>query len=198
MEPTIPTSPSLQPQPKKENFFGEIAKFTIVALLVVLPIRLFIAQPFIVSGASMDPTFETGQYLIVDQLSYHVGNPDRGQVIIFKYPKDETKYFIKRVIGLPGETIIIDGTSVIIKNKQHPDGFKLIEPYISLNNQKEDTGTYVMKDNEYFVMGDNRRESFDSRSWGILPRDLIIGTPFIRLYPLDRISLLPGNYKEAK
>jgi signal peptidase I len=136
MEPTIPTPPSLQPQPKKENFFGEIAKFTIVALLVVLPIRLFIAQPFIVSGASMDPTFETGQYLIVDQLSYHVGNPDRGQVIIFKYPKDETKYFIKRVIGLPGETVIIDGTSVIIKNKQHPDGFKLIEPYISLNNRK--------------------------------------------------------------
>jgi signal peptidase I len=69
--------------------------------LIVLPIRLFIAQPFIVSGASMDPTFETGEYLIVDQLSYKIDNPKRGEVVIFKYPKDETKYFIKRIIGFP-------------------------------------------------------------------------------------------------
>jgi signal peptidase I len=204
MEPyttnSSPTSSSPLPVApiKKESFFGEIVKFTIIALVIVLPVRLFIAQPFIVSGASMDPTFATGEYLIVDQISYHIGNPSRGQVTVFKYPKDESKYFIKRIIGLPGETVVIDGTNVIIKNKAHPDGFTLNEPYISLNNEKEDSLSMTLKDGEYFVMGDNRRESFDSRSWGVLPRDLIIGTPFVRLFPANKISIFPGDFKEAK
>src|SRR4051812_20415331 len=125
METNTPQTPRQQNpplQPKKENFFWEIFKFTVIALIIILPIRLFIAQPFIVSGASMDPTFETGEYLIVDQLSYRTGDPVRGQVMIFRYPKDETKYFIKRVIGLPGETVSIDGTVVSIKNTAHPEG----------------------------------------------------------------------------
>jgi signal peptidase I len=196
---TFPNTPPPPQQPqKKESFFGEILKFTFIALVIVLPIRLFVAQPFIVSGASMDPTFETGEYLIVNQISYRLGDPERGQVAVFKYPKDETKYFIKRVIGLPGETVIIDGTSVIIKNKNYPDGFKLKEPYISVTNQKEDTINVTLKADQYFVMGDNRAESFDSRAWGILPRDLIIGTPFIRLFPFNRMSVFPGDYQEAQ
>lgn len=193
---TPPSTP--QQQPKKENFFWEIFKFTVVALAIVLPIRLFIAQPFIVSGASMDPTFATGEYLIVDQLSYHIGNPQRGQVVIFRYPKDETKYFIKRIIGLPGEKVSIKGTEVTIINKDNPQGFKLSEPYISAANEKEDDITVDLQDGQYFVMGDNRRQSFDSRSWGILPRSDIIGTPFVRLFPLDKISLFPGDFDEPK
>ncbi len=189
---------SSEPSEKKDGFWGEIIRFTFFALIIVLPIRLFVAQPFIVSGASMDPTFETGDYLIVDQLSYHFENPERGQVVIFKYPKDETKYFIKRIIGLPGETVVMDDTSVTIKNKEYPEGFKLSEPYISLNNQKDDMMTVVLKDNQYFVMGDNRRQSSDSRSWGTLPRDLIVGTPFVRLFPLNQIGIYPGGYTETK
>ncbi|MBX4198453.1 signal peptidase I [Candidatus Parcubacteria bacterium] len=179
---------------KRESFWGEIIRFTLFALLIVLPIRLFIAQPFIVSGASMDPTFENGEYLIVDQLSYRLNNPDRGEVIIFRYPRDETKYFIKRVIGLPGETVEIDGTEVTIKNKEHPEGLKLTEPYIIERNQKEEMMTVTLKDDQYFVMGDNRRQSSDSRSWGTLSRNLVVGTPFVRLFPLNRISVYPGNY----
>ncbi len=203
MEPYTTNSSAsfIPPQPaKKESFFGEIIKFTIIALIIVLPVRLFIAQPFIVSGASMDPTFATGEYLIVDQLSYHIGDPARGQVIIFKYPKDETKYFIKRVIGLPGETVSFEGTNVIITNKANPDGFTLNEPYVSLNNEKDDTGLapVTLKAGEYFVMGDNRKESFDSRAWGPVPRSLVIGTPFVRLFPANKISILPGDYHEAK
>ncbi len=193
--PEVPPTP---PQKKKEPFFTEIVKFTLLALLIVLPIRIFVAQPFIVNGASMDPSFETGEYLIVDQLSYRIGEPQRGQVVIFKYPKDTTKYFIKRVIGLPGETVELDGTHVIIKNKSNPDGFALQEPYISFKNEKEDYLQVTLKDNEYFVMGDNRRQSSDSRAWGTLPRNLIVGTPFIRLFPLERINVLPGAFKEAK
>ncbi|MES2437184.1 MAG: signal peptidase I [Patescibacteria group bacterium] len=179
---------------KKESFWGEIIKFTLFALLIVLPIRLFIAQPFIVSGASMDPAYETGEYLIVDQLSYHLNDPARGDVVIFKYPKDETKYFIKRVIGLPGDTVQIDGTQVIIFNDANPDGLKLREPYISFANEKEDSLRVTLKDDQYFVMGDNRRQSSDSRSWGTLPRELIVGTPFIRLFPLNKISVFPGEF----
>jgi signal peptidase I len=181
---------------KKESFWGEIIKFTLFALLIVLPIRLFIAQPFIVSGASMDPTFASGEYLIVDQISYRLGNPARGEVIIFKYPKDQTKYYIKRVIGLPGDTVVIDGTKVTIKNAANPEGFDLNEPYISFRNEKEDNMTVTLKDNQYFVMGDNRLQSSDSRAWGTLPRNLIIGTPFVRLFPFTRLSVYPGDYKD--
>jgi signal peptidase I len=185
------------PPEKKDSFFGEIIKFTLIALLIVLPIRLFIAQPFIVQGASMDPTFASNEYLIVDQLSYRVGEPHRGEVVIFKYPKDQTKFFIKRVIGLPGETVVLDGTSVTVKNTAHPDGFVLDEPYISDRNEKEESLTMTLKENQYFVLGDNRRQSFDSRSWGILPRDLIIGKPFVRLYPFDKLGVFPGNFNES-
>lgn len=193
-----PTPQQQQPK-KKESFFGEILKFTFIALVIVLPIRLFIAQPFIVSGASMDPSFETGEYLIVNQISYRLGNPERGQVAIFKYPKDESKYFIKRIIGLPGETVVLDGTTVVIKNQKYPDGFALNEPYISVANQKEELPqTFTLRTDQYFVMGDNRAESFDSRGWGVLPRNLIIGTPFVRLFPLTKIDVFPGNYDVAK
>src|SRR5580700_2425535 len=90
--------PSSAPQsvpPPKENFLKEILKFIVIALIIIVPIRAYVAEPFIVSGASMDPTFATGQYLIVDQLSYHFENPQRGDVIIFKYPLDTSLYFIK-------------------------------------------------------------------------------------------------------
>ena len=193
-----PSNTAESQQSSTKGFWIEIIKFTIIALIVVMPIRLFIAQPFIVSGASMETTFETGQYLIVDQLTYHLQDPQRGQVIIFKYPKDTTKYFIKRVIGLPGETVELSGTSVIIHNKDHPDGFKLNEPYISSQYEKEDYRTIgPLPAGQYFVMGDNRLQSSDSRAWGTVPRDLIIGTPFLRLFPLNLIGIYPGGYKEA-
>src|SRR3989338_9340260 len=95
----------------RHSFFKEAwetVRFIFIALLIVIPIRLFIAQPFIVSGASMDPTFTDGQYLIVDEVSYRFNEPIRGDVIIFKYPKDPKKYFIKRIIGLPRHTVSID------------------------------------------------------------------------------------------
>jgi len=186
----------LKEQPK-ENFFTEIIRFTIIALLIVLPIRFFIAQPFIVSGASMDPTFENGEYLIVDQVSYRFNSPHRGDVVIFKYPRDESKYFIKRIIGLPSETIEIRGTSVTIKNKENPDGIALKEPYIDFENKKEDTMSVTLRSDQYFVMGDNREQSSDSRAWGSLSRNLIVGRPFVRLFPFTRISIFPGYYRES-
>lgn len=178
---------------KKENIISEIIHFSLIALVIVLPIRLFIAQPFIVSGASMETTFSTGEYLIVDQLTYHLEEPERGDVIIFRYPKDPSKYFIKRIIGIPGDTVTISGHEVTIVNEENPDGFILDETYI-LDLKPLGNLTEVLGEREYFVMGDNRDASSDSRSWGVLHRDKIVGRAFLRLFPLSSIDVFPGSH----
>ena len=179
--------------PKKSSFLKDIAIFAVVALAVILPIRFFVAQPFIVDGSSMDPTFATNQYLIVDELSYRFEPVARGDVIIFKYPNDTSKYFIKRVIGLPSETVQIEGTKVTIKNKVNPQGFILTEDYVAPANFTSDNTLVTLTDSQYFVMGDNRGASFDSRAWGPVDKKLIIGRPLVRLLPFNQISWLPGE-----
>ncbi len=176
--------------------FWELVRFAIIALLVVVPIRAFIAQPFIVSGSSMYPTFEDGNYLIVDEISYRFETPARGDVIIFRFPKDKKKFFIKRIIGLPGETLEIRENIITIKNKDNPGGFVLNEPYVKNISYSDET--MELKNDEYFLMGDNRGASSDSRSWGNVKKNLIIGRAFLRLLPLDGIGLLPGHYEFAK
>lgn len=172
----------------------DTVKFVLIILLVVIPIRVFVAQPFIVNGASMDPTFEHGEYLIVDQISYRFSEPERGDVIVFRYPNDTRQFFIKRVIGLPGETVKITDSSIIIYNESYPKGLTLEEPYIKneTSHQSENIQTTNLKNSEYFVLGDNRLQSSDSRSWGTLKRNLIIGRPLIRLLPPSSVSLFPG------
>lgn len=170
------------------NFWLDLVKLILLSLVIVIPFRLYIAQPFIVDGASMDPTFENGQYLIVDELTYHFRNPERGSVLIFRYPRNPNKYFIKRVIGLPGETVEIKGGEVTIKNLWNPKGFTLDEPYVKFT--KSDDINYILGENEYFVMGDNRLGSADSRIWGPVPKEDIIGRPIIRFIPFD---IWPGT-----
>ncbi len=177
-------------------FFLEIIKFALIAVLVVIPIRLYIAQPFIVNGSSMDPTFATGQYLIIDELTYHMNEPERLDVIVFKFPRDPQKYFIKRIIGLPGETVAITGTAVTIINKENPEGTTLPEPYVNENNLRNNTLKITLRDSEYFVMGDNRAASFDSRDWGPLDRGLVVGRAFVRLFPVHKLALFPGKIAE--
>ncbi len=175
-----------------EHGIVEVVRFCIIALLIVVPIRMFIAQPFIVSGASMADTFHTGEYLIVDQVTYQLHQPRRGDVVIFRYPRDPSKYFIKRIIGVPGDTVVIEKSSVTIYNAEHPQGFVLDEPYVKSmrpNPRVEET----LGDREYFVMGDNRDESSDSRMWGVLQEERIIGRAFVRLFPFNTIDFLPGE-----
>ena len=191
LDTTIPNTP---PSKSSSNgFLTELLKFALLAFVIVLPIRLFIAQPFIVSGASMETTFFTNQYLIVDQLTYHFEEPKRGDVIVFRYPKDPSKFFIKRIIGIPGDTVTVDGTTVTLATDTHPEGVTLDEPYIHAMNNPS-TLSETLGDGEYFVMGDNRDESSDSRIWGILPRDNIVGRAFLRLFPVSTASVLPGEY----
>ncbi|TSC73705.1 MAG: signal peptidase I [Parcubacteria group bacterium Gr01-1014_48] len=174
-------------------FFLEIIKFALIAVIIVIPIRVYIAQPFIVNGSSMDPAFATGQYLIIDELTYHFDSPKRLDVVVFNFPQNPQKYFIKRIIGLPGETVAIVGTAVTIINNEHPEGMTLREPYINKDNFRTTTLNITLKDTEYFVMGDNRAASFDSRDWGPLERDLIVGRAFVRLFPVQHLSVFPGK-----
>jgi signal peptidase I len=176
------------------RFFGsalkETAIFLVLAIIIVLPIRLFVAQPFVVQGESMHPTFESRDYLIVDQLTYHFHEPRRGDVVVFRYPGDPSTFYIKRVIGLPGETIsITEGKPTI--TKQDGTSITLDETYVV-----DEDATYTQNTNigpdQYFVMGDNRPKSSDSRVWGLLPEKNIMGRAFLRLLPADQITLYPG------
>lgn len=173
----------------------EIIQFSIIAILIVVPIRLFVAQPFIVSGDSMVDTFENGQYLIVDQVSYHLGDPSRGDVIIFRYPRDPSKFFIKRIIGVPGDTVKIEDAQVTIINEEHPDGVLLQEDYVDAMDPAEPFEE-TLGDREYFVMGDNRNQSSDSRTWGVLQEERIVGRAYLRLFPPQTIEYLPGKAED--
>jgi signal peptidase I len=174
----------------------EWIKVIVIALIISLPIRFFVAEPFVVEGASMDPTFSSGQFLIVDRLSYHIGTPARGDVTIFKYPNNPHVYYIKRMIGLPGETVRITDGNISIINSTHPEGFELHEPYINAPYRSHDTSTMTLGPSQYFVMGDNRTQSSDSRSWGPLDEKFIVGRPLIRLFPLTSTSFFPGEHHE--
>ena len=140
----------------------------------------------------MDNTFHNGEYLIVDQVSYYFDQPKRGEVIIFKYPRDPSKFFIKRVVGAPGDTINIDGSTVTITNELHPDGMVLDEPYIK-SMRPGASLSETLGDHEYFVMGDNRDQSSDSRTWGVLQESYIVGRAFLRLFPPGEVSYFPGS-----
>lgn len=178
-------------KPSFKESVWDVIKFAFFALVIVIPIRAFIAQPFIVSGESMVPTFENNEYLIIDEISYRFKEPMRGDVIVFRYPLEPKKFFIKRIIGLPGDVVSIKGASVTITNTLNPEGFMLEEPYVT--NTSSDEMTKAVKEGEYFVMGDNRIASLDSRSWGLLPKENIIGRTFLRLLPLGHIGVFPGH-----
>ncbi len=168
--------------------------YTIVAIGVALLIRFFVAAPYIVSGSSMEPTFFDLNYLIVDRLTYNFENPQRGDVIVFDLPQDTSRALIKRVIGLPGETVVLSGNTVSIVNAEHPEGFTISEPYLDPNDLGGATDMRVtLGPDQYFVLGDNRKVSADSRLWGSLPREDIVGRVFVRLFPVTRIGILPGE-----
>jgi signal peptidase I len=169
----------------------ETLRYALIAALIIIPIRTFIAQPFVVSGNSMYPTFHNGEYLIVNELAKFEGDYRRGDVIILRYPVDPSKYFIKRIVGLPGETVTITNGVVSITSPTQPNPVTLSEPYVK--NIKEDNSSRTLYQDEYFVMGDNRAQSSDSRVWGPVPKKLMDGKALIRLFPVTEIELHPGS-----
>ncbi len=189
-------TPPMQSAPTRESSLIDILQFAIITTLIVIPIRFYIAQPFVVNGASMDPTFENGQYLIVDEISYRFQKPARGDVIIFKFPLDPAKFLIKRIVGLPGETVSFKNDHIeIAKGTSTP--VVLAEPYIVFES-REPNRVVTLKDNQYYVLGDNRPKSYDSRLWGPLEGKDIIGRPVLRLFPFGAIGIFPGTNNARK
>lgn len=173
----------------------EIGEVFFIALIAVAAIKYFLVQPFIVNGASMEPNFYDGDYLLVDEISYRFKEPARGDVVVFQSPQDPSVYYIKRIVGLPGERVEVQDGQVIIYNKDiSSKGKALEEKYIGQGVRSNWTGhvTVSLKDDQYFVMGDNRLNSLDSRYWGPLSRDMIIGLAKIRLWPLSTLQVFAG------
>ena len=163
-------------------FVWETIKIALIALVIVVPIRYFLFQPFFVMGQSMAPNFENGDYLIIDEISYRFIEPHRGEVLVFKCPQNPSQRYIKRIVGLPGETVDIENGKVMIFNQGQAQ----------VLDESEYLGSFVktpgdvrisLKENEYFVLGDNRVASSDSRKWGVLPGENIIGRVFVRAWP---------------
>ena len=169
------------------SFIWEIAKIVIIALIIVVPIRYFLFQPFFVKGQSMEPNFENGDYLIIDEISYRFKDPQRGEVVVFKYPNDLSQRYIKRIIGLPGEIVEIENGKVMIFNQE--EGQILEESdYLSPFVFTSGTVRVTLDEDEYFVLGDNRTSSADSRRWGPLTRDEIVGRVFLRAWPFAALA----------
>ena len=171
------------------SFIWEVTKIVVIALVIVVPIRYFLFQPFLVRGQSMEPNFENNDYLIIDEISYRLRQPQRGEVVVFKNPQNQSQRFIKRIIGLPGETIKFRDGKVLISNGEKE--FILDESsYLPSFSQTEPKlfESISLKKDEYFVLGDNRRNSSDSRVFGPLPRENIIGRFILRAWPFTALA----------
>lgn len=185
----------MENDPVKDFFYfvWDLLKTGIIVFIIAFLIRYFLIQPFIVEGSSMLPNYVDQEYLLAEKLSFSLSAPKRGDVVIFKYPNNPSVNYIKRVIGLPGETVQISDNKVTIINKDHPEGVILDESYLPSNTQTLTSDgkklSVSVSDNSYFVMGDNREHSSDSREWGLLPRTNILGRAWLTVKPLDRFGV---------
>ncbi|HEX4104400.1 MAG TPA: signal peptidase I [Candidatus Paceibacterota bacterium] len=184
----------------------EVLEVAVIAVVAVFIVRTYLVQPFLVSGSSMSPNFSNGDYVLVDELTYHLRPPERGEVIVFHDPQDYATYFIKRVIGLPGEKLVIKNNGITVYNAANPNGLLLDESYLPSGTPvgpgdctggilTADTCTYQLASSTYLTLGDNREFSFDSRDWGPLPAANIVGLVRVRLWPLNAITVFtPPKY----
>ncbi|KKR15170.1 MAG: Signal peptidase I [Candidatus Falkowbacteria bacterium GW2011_GWA2_39_24] len=175
-------------------FVWEITKMVVISLAIIIPVRYFLIQPFYVKGASMEPNFHDHEYLIIDEISYRFNEPQRGDIIVFRYPFNPQEFFIKRLIGLPGETVQLRDGHVYVTNTEHPEGWQLPETYLDVNLQTNgfDQSSVELSADQYFVLGDNRYASKDSRSFGPVAKNFIIGRVFFRGWPFSKIQLFEG------
>jgi signal peptidase I len=188
------------------DFFLEMAKMFILALVIIAPIKMFVLQPFIVRGISMEPNFEESQYLVVDEFGYKntpIGlfgktffniQPskqfDRYDIVVFRAPNDKKEFYIKRVIGLPGETVEIENGVVTIYNNEYPEGRVLDESaYLPEGRKTNGSMKVTLADDEYYVLGDNRGHSSDSRMFGPRNEDDMIGKVVLRAWPIDQFNM---------
>ncbi|HRY63250.1 MAG TPA: signal peptidase I [Patescibacteria group bacterium] len=190
------SQPNFEPETEKEalldqikEFVWETIKVVVFSLVIIIPVRYFLIQPFYVKGASMEPNYFDHEYLVIDEISYRLGEIERGDVVVFKYPNDPSQYFIKRVIGLPAETLKIQDGKIHITNAAHPEGFILDENHYLPNIYTQGQDEITLGTAEYFVLGDNRASSLDSRVFGSISRSAIVGRTWLRGWPINRAQV---------
>jgi len=179
------------------EFVWETMKVVLLSLVIILPVRYYLIQPFFVKGSSMVPNFHDKEYILVDKWTYRLGRPERGDVIIFKYQNKE--FFIKRILGLPGETVLAGDNKMVVFNSRYPNGFTVNEmgylpkenPTYCGNNTTYCGQRVTLGPDEYFVVGDNREHSSDSRFFGPVKKKDFAGLAWLRLWPLDKITFIP-------
>ena len=170
---------------RKKSVFREIVESIAIAVLLAAIIRIFILEPFYIPSGSMIPTLMINDRIIVSKFNYYFSEPKRGEVIVFKYPKDQAKRFVKRLIAFSGETVEIRNGKLYINGKETqenylPPGFRM----------RDDFGPYQVPPDSYFMMGDNRDNSDDSRVWGKMPKELIIGKALFIYWPFEHLKKL--------
>lgn len=199
--PDIINEPELNndlPEPSEQGFLSkvgafllELVKIAVLAGITIGMVRYFLFKPFYVKGQSMEPNFEERDYLIIDELSYRLRQPNRGDVVVFHYrPTDD--YFLKRIIGLPGERVKIDNNKVVVYNEAHPQGLVLGETY--LTELTPGSVTVTLSSHQYFVMGDNRDASYDSRAFGAIDANDIVGRVWFRGWPFSRVAAFGAQH----
>jgi signal peptidase I len=177
----------VEDKPKKSTL-REVMESLVIAVILALLIRTFILQPFYIPSGSMEPTLMIQDHIIVNKIGYRFWEPQRGDIVVFRFPRDPSKDFVKRLIGLPGEKVEIRNSQLYINGQLVPEKY--------LPSDIGDFGSFkptVIPANSYFMMGDNRNNSDDSRNWGVLPRENVIGKAMLTYWPLTRIHLLTGK-----
>lgn len=171
------------------GFFGELLHVAIISLAIIVPVRYFLIQPFYVKGASMEPNFLDHEYLIINEIGYRIGEPERGDIVVFRYPNDPRQFFIKRIIGLPGERVVISSGKITIHNAEKPDGFLLDESSYLHGAYTQGDKDVQVGAGEYYLLGDNRPASMDSRIFGPVPSSYLIGKVWIRGWPPEKLKI---------
>jgi len=178
--------PSFAQSPK--GFIIELIKIVLIALVIIIPIRYFLFQPFYVRGASMEPNFYDNEYLIIDEITYRFSDPQRGDVVVIKVPQKKSEFLIKRIIGLPGETIEIKDNQVIINDEGSSEGRVLVEEYLGEGIVTPGLKNVTLGTDEYYLLGDNRPVSLDSRNFGPLLKKNIVGRAWLRVWPFNQFQ----------
>ena len=162
---------------KEKSVIREFLEMAVIAAVLAILIKTFIAGNYYVPSGSMEPTIITNDKVIVTNFSYYLNEPERGDVIVFEYPEDRTKDYIKRCIGLPGETVEFKDSKLYVNGEQ------IEEPYLPEGLEFDDYGPITVPEDSFFMCGDNRNHSADSRVWGFLPDELIIGKAQVVYWP---------------
>lgn len=177
---------------KVGGFLLDIVETFVIALAIFVLMYLFLFQPHQVKGNSMYPNFHDEEYLLTDKITYRLSEPKRGDVIVFKAPRQEEYDYIKRIAGVPGDTIKVEGCQIFVNNQPLEEDY-LAEGTCTNSGRFWQSGQNItLAEGEYFVVGDNRPYSSDSRDWGAVPEENIVGKAWVRYWPVDRVGIIKG------